>query len=105
MSVADRIAFVHGTAIEALESSDGADLLFVDAPWGAEWNRTRTTLNGLPVLTEVHATKLSRFAEVWAKVPASFDTRQCPSFTPEAWFGERPGDRHRVKFVLLKRRS
>lgn len=103
--VADRIAFVLGTAAEALASAHGADLLFVDAPWGAEWDRTRTTLSDLPVLAEVLALDLSGFSEVWAKVPASFDTRECPTFTPEAWFGERAGDHHRVKFVLLRRRS
>lgn len=101
--VEPEIDFILGPVQPVLPGDKHLDLLFVDAPWGEDWNRLRTTLTDLPVLNDVLHADLSRFGAVWAKVPASFDTRECPGFQPQAWFGRRPGDFHRVKFVLLRR--
>jgi hypothetical protein len=78
-----------------------ADVVFVDPPWGADWNRTRTDLDDLPLLGEL---ALDRFSTAIVKVPPSFDPSALPGFAPRAVFGEAPGDRQRVKFVLLERR-
>ena len=77
-------------------------MLFVDPPWGPDWNRTCTPLSALPLLHELLPTAIERFDRVWAKVPPSFDPHTTPKARPEAWFGHAPGDRHRVKFVLLR---
>jgi SAM-dependent methyltransferase len=77
-----------------------ADVVFVDPPWGADWNRTRTDLDSLPLLREL---QLDRFPTAIVKVPPSFDPAVLPGFLPRAVFGEAPGDRQRVKFVLLER--
>jgi predicted RNA methylase len=77
-----------------------ADVVFVDPPWGADWNRTRTDLDSLPLLLEL---QLDRFPTAIVKVPPSFDPAVLPGFLPRAVFGEAPGDRQRVKFVLLER--
>lgn len=98
-----QIHFTPGPVQPVLQGDQPMDLLFVDPPWGEDWNRQRTTLQDLPLLGDVLQADLSRFGAVWAKVPASFDTRECPGFEAEAWFGRRTGDLHRVKFVLLRR--
>jgi hypothetical protein len=79
-----------------------ADVVFVDPPWGADWNRARTDLDDLPLLREL-VLPLERFPTAIAKVPPSFDPAALPGFTPRAVFGEAPGDRQRVKFILLER--
>lgn len=96
--VASRVRFVVGDA-EAHVADEEAELWFVDPPWGADWDRTRTTLADLPLLGTLLG--LPR-PELWAKVPPSFDPSTVPGAVPEAWFGASAGDRHRVKFVILQ---
>lgn len=97
--VANRIVFVHGDALEVAESSK-ADVLFVDPPWGAEWNRTRTALADFPLL-DVLSRGAPHIRERLYKVPPSFDPATCSHMTPHAVFGEETGDYRRLKFVLL----
>ncbi len=102
-----RITFAAGDARELVPAAtdrgfEGA-ILFVDPPWGAEWNRARTSLEDLPLLEELHGTARSSGADaLWAKVPPSFEVASLAGAAPEAYFGEAPGDRRRVKFVLLR---
>jgi len=94
--VRDRITVVDGRAPEDLPRPKS--VLFVDVPWG-DVDPIRMTLDDLPLLARiVEATR--HWPRVWAKVPASFDVTTLDS-QPEAWFGVAPGDRHRVKFLLL----
>lgn len=79
-----------------------ADVVFVDPPWGADWNRARTDLDDVPLLREL-LPALDRFPTAIAKAPPSFDSSALPGFVPRAVFGEAPGDRQRVKLVLLER--
>lgn len=99
--VADRVDARLGDAVRAAAEAR-ADLLFVDPPWGPDWNRERTDLAALPLLGAVlpHA---GRFRHTWLKLPPSFDPGEVPDFVPEACFGAAPGDRRRVKFLLLTR--
>ncbi|MCO4744716.1 MAG: methyltransferase domain-containing protein [Proteobacteria bacterium] len=93
--VADRVTFVQA---DARTVEVDADLAFIDPPWGGDYNKTRTTLEDLPLLADV----LDRGRRpLWAKVPPSFDARTVDA-SAEAWFGEAAGDRHRVKFTLLR---
>ena len=80
-----------------------ADLLFIDPPWGRDWDKLRVSAEQFPMLLALleHA---GAFAEVWCKLPPSFD----PATLPGAWrtdavFGEQAGDFRRVKFVWCRR--
>lgn len=101
--VTGRIRFVAGDA-RALVAQHAADLLFVDAPWGRDFDKQHTDLQALPLLAELlpHA---KHYRELWAKVPASFDTKTLGEVTCAAFFGRAPGDHHRIKFVLARARS
>lgn len=96
--VGDRVRFRVGRA-EDLAPDEDAGLWFVDPPWGVDWDRQRVGLADLPLLGAILAL---RRPETWVKVPPSFDPSTVPSAVPEAWFGDAAGDRHRVKFVLLR---
>ncbi len=95
------IRVVIGDARAVLPTLD-AEVIFVDPPWGADWDRGRTDLGSLPLLGEL-LPSLARFPRVVVKVPPSFDPAVLPGFVPRAVFGEAAGDRHRVKLVLLER--
>lgn len=98
--VEDRVRWVRGDAHEEARRIE-ADLVFLDPPWGVDWPRLGCGLGDLPVLAAWVADP-PRAAEVWIKVPPSFDVAQVPGATPEAWFGRAEGDRRRVKFLLLR---
>ncbi len=99
--VADRVRLVRGDAREVVPTLSG-DVLFVDPPWGVDWSRERVGLSDLPLLAELLPLAAGRFAAVWAKVPPSFDPGDCPGAEVEAVFGVAPGDRRRVKFLVLR---
>ena len=90
--IADRVRFVHGDAL-ALAQTLAFDLCFCDPPWGVDWDRAVTT--SVPLLTELPR-------PLWAKVPPSLDTRAFPEAQVWPFFGTRPGDARRVKFLLIR---
>ncbi len=98
--VSERITFRKGDAIELLPTLRGG-LLFLDPPWGAEWNRERTSIDDFPLLRAALEMAPGRFEALWAKVPPSFDVRSVPGAAADAWFGVAAGDRQRVKFVRI----
>ena len=98
--VTHRIRFISGRAEDHLPSLQG-DLVFIDPPWGKDWNRGGTRLSDLPVLESI-LSAIRPETPVWIKVPPSFATWDLPHTVPEPWFGEAPGDRQRIKFVLLR---
>ena len=100
--VADQIDIIEGDARREV-GRRRADVLFLDVPWGTEWNRERVALADLPLLEELLASARAsrRYATIVAKVPPSFDPATTPGARPEGWFGHAAGDRQRVKFVLL----
>jgi SAM-dependent methyltransferase len=92
--VADRVRFVAGDAVAAAAATT-CDLVFVDPPWGTDWDRRVTTT--LPLLDAVREAVRGR-AELWAKVPPSFD----PPADAVPWFGVAAGDARRVKFLVVR---
>lgn len=104
--VARQIEFVHADALALVpERRDPEAILFVDPPWGADWQRAGCRLAELPLLACLlpHA---AGFAALWAKVPPSFATRELldgVSGRVDPFFGEAEGDHRRVKFVLVRR--
>lgn len=98
---ASGIAFVRGDAVAEARAL-AADVLFVDPPWGADWDRARTVLADLPLLGAIlEVFGEGNYGRLLAKVPPSFDPATVPGARAEALFGEAPGDRRRVKLVLL----
>jgi predicted O-methyltransferase YrrM len=97
--VADRIEFIAGDATEIVPQLQ-ADLLFVDPPWGAQYNPTRMTLDELAPLPAL-VQRATQVPELWAKVPPSFDPATLPGCSVQAYFGVGAGDNRRVKFLLL----
>ncbi|HEX7481736.1 MAG TPA: methyltransferase domain-containing protein [Polyangiales bacterium] len=97
--VSERIRFVHGDAL-AVAADEPADVLFVDPPWGKGYDHVRTTVADLPLLEQLLPLR-QRFAELWAKVPPSFDPGTLPNAEARALFGVAQGDAARVKFVWL----
>src|SRR5262249_13938565 len=98
--VAHRIEFVCGDACELVPTLE-AELLFVDPPWGARYDKQRVSLLHLPLLASLLEQR-ARFARVWAKVPPSFDPSELARATLEAYFGVGRGDGRRIKFLLLE---
>lgn len=94
-----RIQFAHGDA-EQWAPRVQADLLFVDPPWGRDYDKRQVTLSDLPLLEAMLAHR-TRFEAMWIKLPPSFDPSSVPGARPEAWFGAGSGDHRRVKFLLL----
>lgn len=97
--VAKRIRFVEGDAMDAVVAPTES-LVLVDPPWGAEWDRTRTSMDALPLLAR--ALVAWRSKKSWtlvAKVPSSFDTRDLGVNLVVPFFGQGAGDFGRVKFL------
>jgi len=99
--VDQRIEFIEGSALVYMPELMG-DLLFVDPPWGEDWDRAYSDLSGVPLLPSVLEAAGERFGEIWLKLPPSFDISLLPSFSPEAVFGRGKGDYGRVKYLILK---
>ncbi|HTM45737.1 MAG TPA: methyltransferase domain-containing protein [Polyangiaceae bacterium] len=97
--VANRITFIAGDATEIVPELQ-ADLLFVDPPWGERYNTVRMTLEELPPLSTL-VQRSTHIAQLWAKVPPSFDPATVPDCAAQAYFGVGAGDDRRVKFLLL----
>lgn len=106
--VEDRIRFVAGDARELLPTLK-ADLLFLDPPWGEDYDRRRSTADDLPLAGELlRCAPVANFARVWLKAPPSFDPRSLEGATADmkvhALFGAGAGDFHRVKMLLVELR-
>ncbi len=100
--VAARLTLVHGDAVEAVRERM-ADVVYVDPPWGAAYDRRAVVLADVPPLVAVweaigSATMRPRLV---AKLPPSFDVRAIPGATAAAIFGEAPGDWRRVKLLRV----
>jgi predicted RNA methylase len=94
------IDFIEGDAVAVAGSRD-AELLFVDPPWGASWDRARTQAADFPLLTALLSLR-SRFERLWVKLPPSFAPDTLAHQRVDAVFGEAPGDFRRVKFLLVE---
>ncbi len=106
--VRDQVQFVLGDAAREMNRG-GRDILFVDPPWGGEsYDRKCFDLSSLSLFQMAMDCRGS-YEEVWAKFPASADTRQLAKFPgqlpPVAFFGTGPSDCFRVKFVLIRFRT
>ena len=97
--VESQIRFVNADGVTLLPELN-ADLLFVDPPWGRDYNKQRVGLADLPLL-QAALSAHAGFGAVWAKVPVSFVTDDTPQARPEAVFGRAQGDARRIKFLLL----
>lgn len=100
--VARRIRFVHGDALALLPGLSG-DLLFVDPPWGRDYDKRAMALADLPLLARLltlPAAQRAGFSTWWLKLPGSFATAELPGAELRAVFGEAPGDYRRIKFIL-----
>lgn len=104
--VEERIRFVEGDAARVVTEAQ-AHLLFVDPPWGRDYDRKRLGWGALPVAESVvAAASQASYPHLWLKAPPSLDVSTVPGFDPNdgratALFGEVAGDRHRVKMLLL----
>lgn len=100
--VSGKIRFELGDAC-ALVPTRSADLLFVDPPWGGEqYDKLSTARDSFPLLDSLLTRDLSGYGEIWIKVPSSFRVDSVRGAVAQAWFGVAQGDRHRIKFVLLR---
>ncbi|MCA9693905.1 MAG: hypothetical protein R3A51_18260 [Nannocystaceae bacterium] len=100
--VEDQIAWIAADAFAWIEAAAPTRaLLFVDPPWGLDWQHARPSLEAMPLLAAAHAAR-DRFAAVWAKLPPSFVPAALPEYRPEAVYGLAEGDRRRIKFLLLR---
>lgn len=101
--VAGRIRFVQADAVAFLagEPVSAETTLFVDPPWGADWDRVRCVAEAFPLLTAVYAARGPR--GLFAKLPPSFDPATLDaSAAVTAFFGAAGGDAKRVKFVRVR---
>ena len=103
--VAKRVRVETGDAVQRIQDMLDENLedtlLFCDPPWGAQWDRQRTSLDDFPLLQQLLELR-GAFHALWAKLPPSFETQSWPAAEPSAFFGEAEGDRRRVKFVLMR---
>lgn len=101
---AERISWHEGDAlayIDAQLESLHDTIVFVDPPWGADWDRTCMRASDFPLLGAL-IERRRHFGGLWAKLPPSFAAHEHPEAQPQALFGEAAGDRRRIKFVLLR---
>ncbi len=100
--VSSQVRLARGDAAQEVPGRQ-ADLLFIDPPWGGEkYDKRSTERASFPLLDRLLAADLSGYGEVWIKVPHSFRVASVAGAEASAWFGEADGDRHRIKFVLLR---
>lgn len=101
--VGARLRLRQGDALVEVPRHE-ADILFVDPPWGGEqYDKRFSERSSFPFLDALLSRDLSGYREIWIKVPNSFRVASIEGAQASAWFGEAAGDRHRIKFVLLRR--
>ena len=98
--VGDRIEFIQGDARNLIREMK-ADILFIDPPWGRDYNKERVALENLGPCSEI-LQAADHISQRWIKTPPSFDTTILKNCTPEAVFGAADGDSRRVKFLLIR---
>ena len=102
--VTPQIQFHHDDCRSVVSTLGDNEVLFVDPPWGLEWNRESCTLHDLPLLAELFAIVQDSggFQELCFKVPPSFDPASIPGHSwTEAVFGLETGDYRRIKYLLI----
>lgn len=99
--VQEQIRFMRADALEAVAQL-GADLLFVDPPWGEQYDKRACELSDFPLLSALLAADLRGYRELWLKLPGSFRVASIERARASAWLGRAPGDRTRIKFILLR---
>jgi predicted RNA methylase len=98
----ERSITFHRADLREVLAEHRADLLFVDPPWGEQFDKRSTSRDDFPLLSELLALDLGGFGELWLKLPSSFRVASVPGATASAWFGRAAGDAQRVKFILLR---
>ena len=97
-----QIKFICGDSAKIIQELR-SEILWIDPPWG-EYEKSDCKLNDFPFLSQVLGViKPEQFKEIWIKMPQAFDTSSMPEYKAEAVFGVADGDKHRIKFVLLKK--
>lgn len=100
--VSARVRLLLGDALNEVPQRQ-ADILFVDPPWGGEeYDKRFSERASFPFLDQLLSRDLSGYRQIWLKVPNSFRVASVEGAEASAWFGEADGDRHRIKFVLLR---
>ncbi len=101
--VTSQIEFVSGEAVAvATRHADPDAVLFVDPPWGVEWDRGGMGLAAFPLLDALLASGVpQRYGSIVVKLPPSFRAGELFWARPEAVYGVGAGDARRVKFLLL----
>jgi predicted RNA methylase len=98
--VAKRIRFIHGDA-RVLAPTLAGDVLFIDPPWGRDYDKRATQRADFPLLDELLSLCCSRYGALWLKLPASFATKSLARpAAVRAVFGAGRGDFRRIKFIL-----
>jgi trimethylguanosine synthase len=97
-----KIRFLQGDALTIVKNSP-ADLLFIDPPW-KDWDRESCSLADFVLLKHLLEQQQHKRTcqQMWAKLPASFNCSSIQDAQPEAIFGTGSGDRHHIKFLLLR---
>jgi len=98
--VAKAITWRAGDAVAALAEVD-TEIVFVDPPWGVDWSRPGVGRSSFPLLDAALSGRRPH-AELWAKLPPSFDTRTTADASVEPMFGLAQGDVRRIKFLWLR---
>jgi predicted RNA methylase len=99
--VSDRIRFELADAREVVPTRE-ADILFIDPPWGEQYDKATTTRANFPLLDALLEADLGAYRELWLKLPSSFALRSVGAESAQALFGTESGDLHRIKFVLVR---
>lgn len=101
--VGPRIDFVLDDALAvATRYADPDAVLFLDPPWGVDWDRSGMGLGAFPLVEACFAAGLpGRYGTTVVKVPPSFRVGELVGSRPEAVYGVGGGDARRVKFLLL----
>ena len=99
------IEFVHADARQVVPTRT-ADLLFIDPPWGEQYDKRASGRGDVPLLAELLPVQRAAYPQVWLKLPGSFRLASSAGLleraSASAWFGTAKGDAQRIKFVLLQ---
>lgn len=106
--VSHRVDVHCANALDLLpERVDG--LVFCDPPWGRDFKQRPSELSGYPLAQQLWASR-RRFAQLWLKLPASFDPRTLTGLGEskvriQIYFGKAKGDARSPKFMVVRAES